>query len=57
MRVITCDPPFEEEGFEQNGHWTRPMGTEEAKKKMLRKQIFAGLVAVLRAVADHLGLR
>ena len=59
VRLIVCDPPYEDDpsvspSADQTAYWYKPHATtEEARRKLLRKQIFASLVTVLQAVARY----
>ena len=55
VRLIQCEPPYsEDEKFEPSCYWLRPRDRDpDRRRKMLRKQIFAGLVSVLSDVAKY----
>ncbi len=55
VRLIQCEPPYsEDEKFEPSCYWLKPRDRDpDRRRKMLRKQIFAGLVSVLSDVAKY----
>ena len=55
VRMVDCVPPFEDETpGDPRPFWFRPYATtSDARRKLLRKQIFAGIVSILQMVARH----
>jgi hypothetical protein len=54
VRMLESAPPYEDDSPEPVAYWFRPYAKDkDARRKLLRKQLFAGLVSVLHACAKH----